>query len=270
MNLWIVRYGELALKGGNRKIFENKLVDNITKYLKKNGLKYKTIKMPIGRILVGSDYDLTIMKNVFGIHNISPAIECEASLEGIKKCVSENFIDKVKDNFRVSAKRIDKRVDLKSMDVAKEIGGFVFETTGKKVKLKDFDYELGIEFIGQKAYVFDEKISGFGGLPLGIEGSVYVLVENEASLLAGWLMMKRGCDVIPISFKKIKIDLLNKYDIEDKKVEIVKDLSGLETDKALVVGDTLDMLKEYNFKGLVLRPLIAYSEDEIKIEILSI
>ncbi|MBW3003955.1 hypothetical protein KY328_05700 [Candidatus Woesearchaeota archaeon] len=267
MNSWIIRYGEIALKGKNRYLFEKKLVENIQKNLKKNKVKYKKIKKPRGRILISSDHDCSILKNVFGIVSISPAIECDPNLESIKETIEEQFLKKIKNNFRVSAKRIDKSIKQTSMQLNKEIGAFVAEKTGKKVKLKEFESEIGIEIVGKKAYIFDKRIQGYGGLPLGIEGEVYCLIEDESSLLASWLIMKRGCDVAPVAFKKLNVDLLNKFSVKDLKLKIIKNLKMLDRNKALVVNDTLKKIKQHDFQGLILRPLIAYSEEQINEEL---
>lgn len=265
MNSWIIRYGELALKGGNRNIFEKKLVKNIKDYLKKNKVNHKEIKRTRGRIVVFSDHDCSCLKNVFGIISISPAIECDADIEDIKSAIIKDFIKKIKNkNFRVSTKRVDKSIKTTSIEIDKEIGAFVIEKTGSKVKLKDFEYELGIELINKKAYIFDKRVKARGGLPLGIEGTVYCLIEDKASLLASWLIMKRGCNIIPVSFKEKNIALINKYSTKDLESDIIKKIDELDKKRALVVNDTLDKIKDYDFKGLILRPIIAYSKEEIK------
>jgi adenylyl- and sulfurtransferase ThiI len=70
--------------------------------------------------------------------------------------------------------------------------------------MKDFDFELGAETIQGKIYIFTERIPGQGGLPVGVEGRVVAIVEQESDLLAAILMMKRGCAAIPVVFKAKK------------------------------------------------------------------
>ncbi|MBW3014917.1 hypothetical protein KY330_00685 [Candidatus Woesearchaeota archaeon] len=267
MNSWIIRYGEIALKGKNRKEFENKLVKNIKDFLKKNNIKDFQVVKTLGRIIIQSDKDCSIIKDVFGIVSISPAIRCDANLETIKQIIKENFFKEIKETFRVTTKRTDKSMKFKSMEVDKEIGGYIVEQTNKKVNLKNFKTEIGIELNKNKAYVFSKKIKGYGGLPIGIEGDVYCQINKEnkrASLLAAWLIMKRGCEIYPIGFKQTSISLLNKFRSNNLKLKTIKNLSELNTKKALVVDDTLESIKDYNFKGLILRPLISYSEEEIR------
>ena len=272
MNSWIIRYGELALKGQNRYEFENALINNVRSYLKKYNKGYSKITKSPGRILLYSKSDCSILKNVFGITSLSPAIECQPSIKDIQDVIFGFFLKKIKDkkNFRVSTKRINKNGQLTSNEINRKIGNFIVAKTQKKVKLKDFDYEIGIEIIQNKAYIFDRRIKCFGGLPIGTQGRAYCLVEDKSSLLASWLMMKRGCDIVPVAFKKIKIDLLNKYHPNKLNLKLIKSLQELESNKALVVKDTLPSLCQYAYKGLVLRPLITYSEDKIGQELRSL
>ncbi|MEA3430471.1 MAG: THUMP domain-containing protein [Nanoarchaeota archaeon] len=264
MNSWLIRYGELALKGKNRHLFEKKLINNMKSFLRNNKLNHTKILKPRGRIIIFSDDDCSILKNVFGLVSISPAIECKAEIKDICETIEKYFLKKIKENFRVTTKRIDKRIELRSNFVDREIGAFIVEKTNKKVKLKNFESEIGIELVNKKAYIFNKRIKTFGGLPLGIEGEVYTLIEDESSLLTSWLIMRRGCNIIPIAFKKYDINLLNKYNNQNTELKIIKSLKELDNKKALIVNDTLKSLKNYEFKGLILRPLIAYSKEEIK------
>jgi len=260
---WIIRYSEIALKGKNRCDFEKKLVENIRKYLKKNNIKFEKIKRPPGRIIILSDKDCSILKNVFGITSISKSILCSQDIEDIKKIIKKHFIKNIKDNFRVTVKRLNKNLKINSMDLAKDIGAFIVEKTSKKVKLKESKYNLGIELIDKDTYIFDSKIGCFGGLPKGIQGKAYTLINDKKSILASWLMLKRGCNLIPVGFKDVKLDILNKYSLKEQKLKIIKNFDELNESDTLIVDDTLENIKDYEFKGLILRPIIAYSKKEI-------
>jgi len=72
-----------------------------------------------------------------------------------------------------------------------------------RVDLTQPDLEFHVEVRNQRAYLFHEKVNGPGGLPVGSEGLVVAVLEDEASLLAAWLVMRRGADVAPLVFGKL-------------------------------------------------------------------
>ncbi|MDP7180768.1 MAG: THUMP domain-containing protein [Candidatus Woesearchaeota archaeon] len=262
-NTIIVRYGEIALKGKNRKFFEEKLIYNIKSFLKLNKTDYSSVSRPRGRILIETNDKCGFLKEVFGITSFSYATGVESNIKGItEKCI-EFAKTKLNDKktFKIDTNRQDKRFNLTSMQVNVQIGSIIAEKTKAKVKLKDPDLTLYVE-IADDTYIFTEIIPANGGLPVGIEGSVYALIEDRSSLLAAILAMKRGCAIYPVAYKEIDITLLNKFDSK-VKLKIIGDLTELNCDKAIVVNQTLENLKNID-SHLVLRPLIGYSEKEIK------
>ena len=87
---YILRYGELALKGKNRLEFEHRLIFNIRDCLKKNNIDAKIFRTN-GRFIIKSDKDCSLLKNVFGLISISPAIVTKNSLDSIKDIVKKSF-----------------------------------------------------------------------------------------------------------------------------------------------------------------------------------
>jgi thiamine biosynthesis protein ThiI len=246
----IIRYAEIGLKGKNRRFFENTLIKNIKASIAK---KYKIIKLR-NRILINTN-DKLDLSDIYGVSSFSYANEFDLDIEKLNKKALA-FIKSNK-SFRITCQRLDKSIPLKSIDIEKKIGEYVFKNSKSKVKLKNPDINIQIELFNKKAYIFTKKIKGPGGLPVGVEGNVIVLIENKDSIKAAHLIMKRGCDIIPVAFKKINIKELN------KKITIIKDLKETESiakqhnAKALVIGQKLENFKEINTKLLVLRPLIA-------------
>ncbi len=262
----IVRYSEIGLKGNNRILFEKKLIDNIKDSLRKNNIKYKKIERLRGRIIIFAEQELNCLKYIFGISSFSPALIIEPKIKEIEKAVSKLAENKKFKTFRVSAQRLNKNFSLTSPEIERAIGSFVCEKLNKKVSLKNFDLEIGIEILEQ-AYVFTERVNGPGGLPVGIEGKIISLIEDKNSLLASLLMMKRGCSVIPVSMKKTNIDLIKKfaYGFEPELI-IIKSIEELDkiakenNARAVVVGQTLETFKELNIKTMVLQPLIGFDK----------
>ncbi|MBW3000235.1 hypothetical protein KY339_06205 [Candidatus Woesearchaeota archaeon] len=264
---YIIRYGEIALKGRNRILFERKLIENIENVLKQNNIEH-SIKKLRGRIFVYAEKDpINYLKKIFGIVSVSHAVETDLEIEKIKETAEKLLEKKNFNSFRVTASRANKNFELKSPEIESQLGAFVVEKLNKKVSLKEFDLKLGVE-IFDKAYLFTEKVYCFGGLPVGITGNVVCLIENENDLIAAWLMMKRGCNIFPVSFKEIELGLLKKYYLENelKIVKNIKEIAKIAEKnncRALVLGQTMENFEDLGLEMLVLRPLIGYTKEQI-------
>jgi thiamine biosynthesis protein ThiI len=104
--------------------------------------------------------------------------------------------------FRVQARRADKSFPFISPEIERRVGGAIAEATGAPVDLsKSAQVEIGVEVRPERTLIFGETIPGPGGLPLGSQGRVVSLLSSGIdSPVASWLMMKRGCGVIPVHF----------------------------------------------------------------------
>ena len=209
-NIFIVRCGEVALKGMNKPYFEKMLVNRIKKLLKKfdNVEAYRHE----GLIFVRADkkHDPEMIKGeiskVFGVASISPALECESELNSIGDAAVALMMDLIEKKgiktFKVDAKRADKNFPVKSPEIARIIGAKVL--VGCKVLKVDVhnpDCVLFVDLRKDKSYVFEQKISGFGGLPLGTNGKGMVLLSGGIdSPVAAWMMAKRGMLIEAVHF----------------------------------------------------------------------
>lgn len=209
-NIYIVRCGEVALKGMNKPYFEKTLVERIRKKLKDmDGVE---VSRREGLIFIRSDkkHDTeSIVKNVsrvFGVASISPAVEAEselnkigeASVEFMKKQIEERGVK----TFKVEAKRADKEFPVKSPEIARIIGAkILIGCKVLKVDVHDPECRLFIDLRKDRTYIYDEKVSGFGGLPLGTNGKGMVLLSGGIdSPVAAWMMAKRGMLLEAIHF----------------------------------------------------------------------
>tara|TARA_Y100000310_G_C20617622_1_gene781502 strand:+ start:822 stop:1631 length:810 start_codon:yes stop_codon:yes gene_type:complete len=258
----LLRYGEIFLKGKNKGTFENKLVDNIKKIT-----KVGSVRRLRARYVLDYFENHGSLKNVFGLTSYSLAVKTEKEIESIKKLALSVLSSKkgIK-SFKIETKRSDKRFPIKSPEINIEVGKYIEENSNLEFQLKGSDVILNIEINQEGVFIFTEIVRCFGGLPTGVEGRVNLLVENDASLLAGLLMMKRGVTVVPVRFDECDISLLGKFSpqkIESKKVDGLSELNG----DVLVVGDNFDNYKKRETESLVLRPLIGYSKEEIKEEL---
>jgi thiamine biosynthesis protein ThiI len=250
----IVNYNEIALKGKNRNIFENKLVFNIADCLRKNNVRYKQIRKVWGRILIETDSECPELENVFGISSISCATECSASLADIRQN-SESFIKKLKGSFCVDSRVIESKTKLTKSMINNELGEYIRTESNAAVDLTRPDNTLFVEIIGDKAYLFEHKIAGPGGLPVGSEGTVFVELKDRKSLLAAVLMMKRGCKIILEISKKIDYSKLKRFEYGFK----LKAVKNKDCNIALVTGATLDDYETNS--GLM--PLIGLRNEDI-------
>ena len=234
----IVRYGEIAIKRGKRREFEKKLAQNIEKILKRKGIEGK-VKLIRGRILVDApDEAVEMIAKVPGVVSVSPARVMD--YEEVPVYLKEALKRFSPGSFKVETQRLDKAFLKTSMEVNREIGAFIVENFGWKVDLENPELTVGIEIINGKAYVFFEKIKGVGGLPVGTQGKVAVLLSGGIdSPVAAFLMLKRGAEVIAVHFDQG----LNARSVVEKVVDILSDYSPEPME--LIVENHFEVLKPY-------------------------
>ena len=208
----IVRCGEVALKGMNKPYFERMLAERIHKRLKAAGYGKASAKRHEGLIFVRFDREWETMQlageisKVFGVASISPAVESESKMEAIGteavKFMERLCKERCVRTFKVEAKRADKQFPIKSPDIARQIGGYVLKGLKVlKVDVHNPDVRLFVDVRHDKSYIYADKISGFGGLPLGTNGKGLVLLSGGIdSPVAAWMMAKRGMMIEAIHF----------------------------------------------------------------------
>jgi thiamine biosynthesis protein ThiI len=206
---YLVKYGEIAIKGKNRYIFENILVDQIKYRLSKIG--EFTVFKEQGRIYVEplSDVEeediIDVFQKIFGIVGISPVNVLESSdFEVIKEsCKSyfENEYETQDFTFKVQAKRADKRYPLNSMEIAVEIGAYLLDCfESLKVDVHKPEVKLMIE-IRNQTYVYSKTIKGLGGMPVGSNGKAMLMLSGGIdSPVAGYMVAKRGVKIDAVYF----------------------------------------------------------------------
>ncbi|MGP0592147.1 tRNA uracil 4-sulfurtransferase ThiI [Nitrospira sp. T9] len=206
----LVHYHELALKGGNRKHFEYRLVHHLRGALKP--LAHVHVEALQGRIRVSFEDETAWprlqeqIKRVFGIVNFSltravPLAYDQSDLTVLKDAIVAHLPTHPYATFRVSVKRADKRFVKTSMDVEREIGAAVADHTGKRVNLSHPDMTILVELVPPYAYYSCQRDAGPGGLPTGTGGKVICLISGGIdSPVAAYRMMKRGCKAVFVHF----------------------------------------------------------------------
>ncbi|MCK5024354.1 MAG: hypothetical protein KAR56_01925 [Thermoplasmata archaeon] len=203
MALYLIRYGELGLKSQKvRSRFENVLRNNITsKFIKAS--KECRIEYDRGRIFLWADDEIFTEKSlvkIFGIVSFSKVEETTSDQEAIFQLAINIARPFFKENmsFCIRARRNGQH-PYTSMELARDTGSAVFlayEHLHPKVNLTNPDFEIFIEVRQNRSFVFTEKISGPGGMPLGTQGRTLGIVEKQQDIAACWPIMKRGCRVI--------------------------------------------------------------------------
>lgn len=211
MALLLLRYGEIGLKGQNRTYFLRKLRRNVRQCLKANGIEGEVWQEGQRLYLQTLDPGTAIeaVRRVFGLVSLSP-VEVVPAGNGhpTMEAIADAAVDAARRaglgpdrTFRLSVRRADKSFPLISPEVERRAGAAVVAATQAPVDLRTPELEIGVEIQPGRALVYGETIPGPGGLPLGSQGRVVALISSGIdSPVAAWLMMKRGCGVIPVHF----------------------------------------------------------------------
>ncbi|MDR1801358.1 MAG: tRNA 4-thiouridine(8) synthase ThiI [Lachnospiraceae bacterium] len=202
---FLLKYGEIALKGKNRHVFEDALVKQVRLSLKKTDGEFYVGKMQ-GRIYVDceGEYDenevIQALQRVFGLVGICPVVRFLR--EGYEK-LSEDVLSYVKEKygdraftFKVETRRALKTFPGNSMQISADLGGDILNVFPKtKVDIHKPEILLQVE-IREDIYVYSEILKGAGGMPIGTGGRAMLLLSGGIdSPVAGYRIAKRGVEI---------------------------------------------------------------------------
>ncbi len=208
IDLILLKYGEIALKGLNKPLFEGKLLNNIKSRLEKIG-KFSVRKAQstvyVEPLEEGLDMEAAVesLTQVFGIVNICPVRKCAKDMESIAKTAIEciNDMRTTEKTFKVEAKREDKKFPLNSPQICRELGGMLLSKIHDiSVDVHKPDITVNVE-VRQEAFVYTRKIRGAGGMPVGTNGKSTILLSGGIdSPVAGFMIAKRGVELEAVHF----------------------------------------------------------------------
>ncbi len=227
----VIHYDEIGLKGKNRDYFEKKLIANIKKALGENANKvYRRYGRVIAEINEQGKKELERIKESLsllpGISSFGLALRTILKIEEIKKKALGLLKGKEFESFKIDTKRSLKRFPMKSPEVNNVVGQFIVEKLNKKVDLKSPEKIIFIEICEKEGFVYDEKIKSIGGLPVGASGKVLCSLSGGLdSPVSGFLMMKRGCQVV---FVHIHNKTQVKEAVKSKLDRLVKELTKVQ------------------------------------------
>lgn len=248
-----VSLGEIALKGLNRKYFEDQLIKQIRRAIKDIG--FEKIYKEQGKIYIEADeinfpQMINRLKKVFGLVYISPCIRVEKNVDDIEKAALEAMKNKIErdmiETFKVDTNRADKNFPIKSPDFSRQMGGIILKAFSElSVDVHTPDTLLYID-IKQKAYIYTDKIKGYGGMPIGTNGKGLLLLSGGIdSPVAGFLMAKRGVEISAVHYHSYPFT-------SERAEEKVKELAAIltrYTGKITIYSvNILEIQKEINSK----------------------
>ena len=205
----LVKYGEMVLKGLNKKTFEDMLTKNIKRRLKSLG-HFQLTSAQSTTYITPLDEDIDLeevvdrVSKIFGIAALCRACVCEKDFSDVTAKAVEYCADALSGarTFKVNAKRSDKAFPMKSPEICAELGGVLLEKFPHlTVDVKEPDVIVTVEIRDTNAYVHAENIKGAGGLPVGTSGKAMLLLSGGIdSPVAGWMMAKRGVHIAAIHY----------------------------------------------------------------------
>ena len=234
-NVYMIRYGEIGLKGKNRPVFERRLADNIFRALK--GLSGSKVQRVYGRILVESaaepEYVMDKLSKVFGIVGVCQVqklpLDEEAISAGALWAVREaasriRLSAEEKLTFKVETRRANKQYPRTSPELNGLLGGYLLDNFPElQVDVHNPMIKVWVEIREKYAYVYSADLPGPGGLPVGVSGKALLLLSGGIdSPVAGWMALKRGIEIEAAHFYSFPFT-------GEKSLEKVRDLCHILT-----------------------------------------
>lgn len=207
-NTFLLRYGEIALKGQNQRYFLDTLLRNVQRAVADLGRA--DVRLAFGRVLVrtdaSSDAAAERLRKVFGVVSLSHVRDVDLDLGAITTAALEMAQEAIENrpdiaSFKVDTRRADKRFPLTSMETSSQVGGAIHTRFPHlRAKMRNPDLLARIE-IRDRVYLSTELIPGPGGLPSGTGGRALALISGGIdSPVATWLTARRGALITPVHF----------------------------------------------------------------------
>ena len=207
--IFLLKLGEIVLKGANKRQFESKLRQNVRRRMKLYG-NFDVYLMQSTLYVEPMDEECDVdgaweaCRSIFGVVSLCRCRPCEKNLDAIFEAV-ENYLGDDLDcaeSFKVESKRSDKRFPLTSIQLSQEIGGRIAEAHPScRVDVRHPAYTVVVEVRDLAAYVHGPAEAGAGGLPTGVGGRAMCLLSGGIdSPVAAYMIAKRGVEIECVHF----------------------------------------------------------------------
>ena len=207
--IFLLKLGEIVLKGANKRQFEDKLRQNVRRRMRPFGnfdvyLMQSTIYGEPMDELCDVDGAWEACNSIFGLVSLCRCRACEKDLDSIFATIEEYLGDELDcaESFKVESKRSDKRFPLTSIGISQAIGGRLAEAHPScRVDVHNPSYTVYVEVRDLAAYVHGPAVPGAGGLPTGVGGRAMCLLSGGIdSPVAAYMMAKRGVEIECVHF----------------------------------------------------------------------
>ena len=207
--MFLLKLGEIVLKGANRRTFEDVLKKNVRRRMAGFGsFKVYIMQSTVYVEPLDDDCDLDgaweACGAIFGVSSMCRCRACEKNLDDIFRAVVDYLGDElsVQKSFKVESKRSDKSFPLNSIQISQEIGGRIAEAFPQvAVDVHNPSYVVNVEIRDFAAYIHGPAVQGAGGLPTGTGGRAAVLLSGGIdSPVAGYMIAKRGVELECVHF----------------------------------------------------------------------
>ena len=207
--IFLLKLGEIVLKGANRRQFEDKLRQNVRRRMKAYGnfdvyLMQSTVYVEPMDDEADIDGAWEACHTIFGLVSLCRCRACEKDIDKIYDTIEEYLGDDLDcaNSFKVESKRSDKRFPLNSLQISQEIGGRLADAHPTcKVDVHKPEYTVYVEVRDLAAYVHGPAEPGAGGLPTGVGGRAMCLLSGGIdSPVAAYMIAKRGVEVECVHF----------------------------------------------------------------------
>ena len=206
--VFLLKCGEIVLKGLNRKKFEDRLLANIKRRLKPLGVSAVTMRQSVIYVEIPAEADgdavMEAVQKIFGIALICRAAVCDKTLESMQQMAESYLAERIAQarSFKVETKRGDKRFPMTSVQVSQHLGGELAERyPHMKPDMHHPELVIHFEIREQYAFVHAGPAPGAGGMPVGTNGRAALLLSGGIdSPVAGYMMAKRGLELVGIHF----------------------------------------------------------------------
>ena len=207
--IFLLKLGEIVLKGANKRQFEDKLRQNVRRRMRPYGnfdvyLMQSTVYVEPMDEMCDVDGAWDACNSIFGLVSLCRCRACEKNMDSIFNTIEEYIGDELDaaESFKVESKRSDKRFPLTSIGISQEIGGRLAEAHPDcRVDVHNPAYTVYVEIRDLAAYVHGPAVPGAGGLPTGVGGRAMCLLSGGIdSPVAAYMMAKRGVEIECVHF----------------------------------------------------------------------